>query len=145
MRDKGNYEAADSAYSAALALRRKLLGAAHPKVAATMKGLARVRHDKGDYASAASLFQEALAIERAALGDEHPSVATTLSYLAWLYHDTGDYDAAFEAVQNLGGYGALDEFHSIGVTPVYRGALRIMFHGVGVIDVRRPLAEIDRA
>ena len=56
LHDKGDYDVAEPLYQEALTMRRRLLGEAHPDVAASLKGLAMLRKDRDDYAAAASLY-----------------------------------------------------------------------------------------
>ena len=66
-------------------MRRKLLGAEHPDIAASLHSLAELlRRDAATHKEAEQLYREALAMRRKLLGNEHPDVAFSLSGLGIL-------------------------------------------------------------
>jgi tetratricopeptide (TPR) repeat protein len=91
LRDRGEYEAAESLHSRALAIREKSLGPDHPDVARNLNNLALVYWDRGRYADAEPLYMRALAIWENTLGADHPNVAQSLNNLAIMYRDQGRY------------------------------------------------------
>jgi len=104
----GEYDRADTLYQQALALRRNVLGANHPDVAATMNRWAVLLEDQGEYEQAEALHRKALAMYRAAYGTEHPAIATTLNDLAVVLNQQGKaaeseqlYRAALAQYQRL--------------------------------------------
>jgi tetratricopeptide (TPR) repeat protein len=90
----GDYQKAEAMQRTALALRRKLLGDAHPEVAGSLNRLAAVLLKRGDLPGAEALCREALAMQRKLLGNESPDVATTLNNLAEILWKRGNYAEA---------------------------------------------------
>eukprot|EP00741_Cyanophora_paradoxa_P000031 tig00000057_g29.t1 len=78
----------------ALRLKKKALGAEHPKVALAMQNLAVLLKSQGDYAAARAMYEEALQLLKKALGTEHRDVAMTMQNLAGVLAEQGDYAAA---------------------------------------------------
>ena len=81
-----NYEKAETMFSEALALRKKLWGNEHREVADSLKNLAYVLQTQGKLDEAETMFKATLAMRRKLLGNEHPSVATALNHLASVLH-----------------------------------------------------------
>ena len=94
LNQQGRYEAAEPLFQEALAMRQRLLGAAHPDVATSLNNLANLYYSQRRYAVAEPLLQEALAMQKWLLGPEHPHVATSLNGLAALCYFQGRYEAA---------------------------------------------------
>lgn len=88
------YPQAVALFRDALAIREKVLGAAHPDTATSLNNLALVLQHHGDFAEARPLFERALAIWEKALGPEHPLTATALSNLAYLLQGQGNFTEA---------------------------------------------------
>ena len=78
----------------ALEIRKKVLGEAHPRYAASLANLALVYQSVGDFLRAEPLYRQAIEIERKALGEGHPDYAMSLSNLAKLYHAMGNFSRA---------------------------------------------------
>lgn len=78
---RGDFAGADSAYTEALAIRRRLHPPGHPEVGATLNNLGALRLRAGEDVAAEPLLRESLSIRRAALG-AHMDVAATLNNLA---------------------------------------------------------------
>ena len=91
---QGRYEEAEPLYLEALAMRKQLLGEAHPDVATSLNNLAGLYESQGRYEEAEPLFLEALAMYQQLLGEAHPAVATSLNNLAVLYGFQGRYEEA---------------------------------------------------
>jgi len=86
---QAKYDRAVELAGKALGIARENVGDAHPDVAASLNGLAKLHLAMGDYAEAEQNFTRALAIREEALGPDHPDVAITLGHLSMLYRDTG--------------------------------------------------------
>jgi tetratricopeptide (TPR) repeat protein/predicted Ser/Thr protein kinase len=90
----GLFDLAEPHLRTALELRRALLGAKHPEVAASLDALATLLQAKGEYAPAEVLFRDALKMRREVLGDKHVDVAASLNNLALLLEERGEYAEA---------------------------------------------------
>jgi tetratricopeptide (TPR) repeat protein len=86
---QGRYAEAVPLAQQALAIRERVLGPVHPKVADSLSGVAVVAMEQGRYAEAESLYQRALTIREQALGPQHPDVGFALNNLAYLYKAQG--------------------------------------------------------
>ena len=95
------------------AIRKRILGEAHPDYARILNMLGRMFDDQGDYARAEPLYRQALEIKKNALGASHPDYATGLNILALFYADHGDHARA---------------------EPLYRQALEIKKKALGAGD-----------
>jgi CHAT domain-containing protein/Tfp pilus assembly protein PilF len=91
---RGNHADGESYARRQLEIRRRLLGAEHPAVSASLNDLAVLLADRADYAGAEPLYRESLAMRRKLLGDDHPTVAESLNNLAMLLRDRGDLASA---------------------------------------------------
>ena len=91
---QGRYGDAEPLYLNALAMRKQLLGEAHPAVALSLNNLAGLYKSQGRYGEAEPLFLEALAMRKQLLGEAHPAVAASLNNLAGLYKSQGRYGEA---------------------------------------------------
>lgn len=98
-RNLGDYEASETAFRQALALRKGALGEKHPRYAATLFNLGLLSFDKGDYNAAETYYKQALAIRKEVLGEKHPEYAASLSNLGNLYATRADYTAAEQLYQ----------------------------------------------
>lgn len=77
-----------------LAIRERLLGPDHPKVAQILNHLAIVYTQQERYGEPEPLHLRALAIREKALGPDHPDVGDSLNTLAELYAHQGRYAEA---------------------------------------------------
>jgi eukaryotic-like serine/threonine-protein kinase len=77
----GQYAMAEPILREVLTAQRKLLGVAHPKVAASLTKLASVLRCRGKLGEAETLQREALAMRKKQLGNEHLEVAESLAEL----------------------------------------------------------------
>ncbi len=77
-----------------LAVRKRILGRAHPDYAASLNNLALLYDEMGDYARTEPLYIEARDVLQRVHGAEHPVYATCLNNLAALYNSSGDYARA---------------------------------------------------
>ena len=78
----GQYTNAEAMFRGALAVRKKLLGNEHPKVADSLCRLGGVLYREGKFAEAETLCRQALAMQRKLLGSENKDVADSLNNLA---------------------------------------------------------------
>ena len=92
--NRAEYGEAGPLYQRALAIRKKVLGPKHPRVAQSLNNLARLYYSQGRYAEAERLSKRALAIRKKVLGPEHPRVAESLNNLAVLYGTQSRYAEA---------------------------------------------------
>jgi serine/threonine-protein kinase len=90
----GDWIAADSFATRALALERRWRGPADTILAGSINNVAEVRRVRGDFAAAESLYREALAMRRALLPADHLDIADNLNNLSLLLVQTGHYAAA---------------------------------------------------
>jgi serine/threonine-protein kinase len=74
----GYYDQARMLAERALAIRKRIYGASHPEVAASLNDLADARCFLGDLALSDSLYRAAFTMRQALLGPRHPDNATTL-------------------------------------------------------------------
>jgi tetratricopeptide (TPR) repeat protein len=79
---RGDYEAAEIAFEAALERTQTGLGPEHPKVATCLDNLGMARFRRGDYAGARADFERGLAIVETTKGREHRDVVSGLNNLA---------------------------------------------------------------
>ena len=84
LRGQGRHVAADSLYRHVIAVRRRVIGPAHPALAVSLTQLGELRAERGDVVAAESLFVQALAMRRALLDESHPLIAESLRQLAEL-------------------------------------------------------------
>jgi serine/threonine protein kinase/tetratricopeptide (TPR) repeat protein len=91
---KGDLEAADSAYRAALAIRQRLLDPGHPDVLSSQYNVATNLEDRGNYAAAESLYRVVLQGYRRMYPEGHPDVAITAHSLATDLEAMGRYAEA---------------------------------------------------
>ncbi len=94
LRASGRYGEAERRTREALALRERVLGPAHPDVAALLVNLTDLLYAQGAYAAARPLAERSLEIQEAALGPDHPAVAMALNNLAMLLDAAGDLTGA---------------------------------------------------
>jgi eukaryotic-like serine/threonine-protein kinase len=90
----GDAERAERLQREALAMRRRLYGNVHPRVAQSLNNLSVVYGNTGRYAAAESLQREALSIIRQTKGNDHAMTAAVLSTLASLLDFQGKVEAA---------------------------------------------------
>ena len=79
---RGEYDAAEPVYAAAMAAAEKVFPDGDPQVTESMAGLAELASQRGDFAAAENLYREALTIDRGLHGEVDPDVARTLAGLA---------------------------------------------------------------
>lgn len=77
-------------------LRERMLGEAHPDLAATIKELAVIARMQGDDSLAEQLYLKALGINEAMLGSDHPETANNLNSLAVFYRGIGENERALD-------------------------------------------------
>jgi tetratricopeptide (TPR) repeat protein len=90
----GDLEAAEEAWSNALASASKALGADHPEVGTIKNNLARLKFESGAYAEAETMLREALAIDRSRRSASFDDLAYTLNNLALVRLALGDASEA---------------------------------------------------
>ena len=81
LKAQGKHDAALDHYHKALAIRKKVLGDAHPRVADCLCNIGIVHEAKGDLQSARECWEEALSIRSSALGPDHPETKQTQKWL----------------------------------------------------------------
>ena len=91
---QGEYGKAIPLAERALALKKKIYGEEHPRVALSLNNLALLYFKQGNYAKAEPLLKRSLTIFKKALGKQHPKVATNLNNLGLLYSEQGNYAKA---------------------------------------------------
>ncbi len=91
---KGDRVGARQWWEQSLAIKKRVLGPAHPDVARILNNLGVLLHAEADYVGARSLHERSLQIRVSALGEHHPDVARTKSNLANVYNELGDYEKA---------------------------------------------------
>lgn len=87
-------EEAEQLIHESLALRRKLVGAEHPDIAATLGQLSTLTYDRGQLGEAETLAREALAMARKFLPEDHTEVIGRKSDLAIVLGDRGGFEEA---------------------------------------------------
>ena len=99
------FDRADSLYQQALQVRRAVQGAAHPDLAATLKGLGVVAQNRDETARADSLFQEALGLLGEEAGGRSPLAVELRNLRGYVLHRLRRYAesrASYEAALRLG-------------------------------------------
>jgi len=91
---QGKYKAAIDGFTTALAIRRRILGDNHPKVAGSLNNLGIALAREGRYGEARSAYTEAIAIQSKAFGDNHPLLAETLLSLGDISVKQGEFASA---------------------------------------------------
>ncbi len=93
LRNTGRLEEAEDAFSLALDIETRILGADHPQLALTLSHLAEVARDRGDFDRAIELYRSAIdRIE--SIDPSDPGVAIMGGLLARVLHDDGHYAEA---------------------------------------------------
>ncbi|MDX1946408.1 MAG: CHAT domain-containing tetratricopeptide repeat protein [Pirellulaceae bacterium] len=77
-----------------LAIRKKVLGPAHPILAVTLADLAQLRQESGDWPAAADLWTQVVALRRQTLGEDHLAHAESLNALAIAHDEAEQFDLA---------------------------------------------------
>jgi len=90
----GRYDEADTSLSAALRIRRRVLGDEHVDVADTLSNLGTVKMRMGDYSAAEPFLQEAVATKRKLFGENDVRLTVTLNNLANALNNLGRTDEA---------------------------------------------------
>ena len=78
---QGKYDKAEPLYKESLAIKKKVFGNEHPKVALALNNLAWLLKEQGNAEEAARLGKQALVIFEKVLGPDHPNTQTVRS--AW--------------------------------------------------------------
>ena len=94
--EHGDYDVAETLFTEAIEVKRRLFGMKHPEIALGLNNLALVLHDEGNLKRAEATYRQALEMQRELLGDVHPDVANTLNNLAFVQDDRGDLKGALE-------------------------------------------------
>jgi non-specific serine/threonine protein kinase/serine/threonine-protein kinase len=92
--EKGEFAQADTAYHAALAIRRRLHGAEHADVATTLSAMAAMRLSQGKAAEAESLLVEVVSLNARVRSPDDPRALSDQSNLAVAYYFQGRLAAA---------------------------------------------------
>lgn len=91
---KGEYVKSEPLFQQSLAIREKVFGYDHDKVATSIHNLAVLYMTQGKYSEAAPYFKQSLTIYEKLLGPDHSFVATNLNNLAIIYRAQGKYAEA---------------------------------------------------
>ncbi len=94
---RGRFREAEKACRDSLAIRREVLGDAHPETAESYNNLASCLGDQGKHALALPLFRRALAVFRRSLGEEHQRTALGYNNVAACLEGLGDHPGALSA------------------------------------------------
>ncbi|MEA5449640.1 tetratricopeptide repeat protein [Leptolyngbya sp. CCNP1308] len=78
---QGRYGEAEPLYLEALAMRKHLLGEAHPTVASSLFDFGTLRYNQGHYSEALALLMQAQPIYLATLGPNHPNTRALQSWI----------------------------------------------------------------
>ena len=95
----GKLTEASALHTRALAMREKIFGREHPKVADSLGGLAWVEVERGRFAEAEAYARRALALREKALGPNDPDVAEMIFSLANIQSRAGQHAAAAAGYQ----------------------------------------------
>ena len=95
----GLYPQAQSLYSDAIEIRKRVLGPEHPDTLRSMHGLARPLREQGQYADAEKMQREALNIERRVLGNDSPDTTASADELAIILDSEARYPEAEKLAQ----------------------------------------------
>ena len=95
----GHYDEATVVQRRALAIREKVLGPAHPLVAATHLSLGNPLMQKGDYDGAIAEYRRAFELRVAIYGNDSPFVADALSNMGVALMNAGRLDEGLEPTQ----------------------------------------------
>jgi serine/threonine protein kinase/tetratricopeptide (TPR) repeat protein len=90
----GLYPQAQSLFTNAVDIRRRVLGPERPDTLKSMNSLCRTLWEQGHYAEAEKLQLQTLDIRRRVLGPEHPDTLASTSQLAIILYNEGRYDEA---------------------------------------------------
>ena len=93
-RERGDFAAAETLLTDALARQRRHFGPEHREVANTLGDLGLTLYSRGDFAKATPYFREALDMRRKLLGEDHLDVAEGLDKLGMALGNLGDYKSA---------------------------------------------------
>jgi eukaryotic-like serine/threonine-protein kinase len=95
----GKFERADSLLTAALALRRTVLGSDHPDVARSLVALGILRLKQARHDEAEQLIREGLDLARRRLPAGHPTIASATAALGQVLVERGAYDSATSVLE----------------------------------------------
>ncbi len=95
-RRAGRYAEAEAAAREAVALRRPVLGEAHPLLAESIGSLASIRQERGDLLAALPAAIRAAEVIAAGQGTSHPNYAVAINNLGYLHLEMGDLRTALD-------------------------------------------------
>ena len=101
LQDKAKHADAGKDLLRALEIRERELGPNHPRVAATLNNLGRLRYAEGDYDAAVSRLKRSIQIREDAYGPEHPDLVSTLGNLATAHVATGQFGPAMRGQERI--------------------------------------------
>ena len=90
----GLYPQAQSLFTDAIDIRRRVLGRENPETLQSMSRLSGALREQGHYPEAEKLQRETLDIQRRILGPEHPDTLASISQLAAILYFEGRYSEA---------------------------------------------------
>ena len=104
----GLYPQAQSLFTDAVQIRRRVLGPENPETLRSMNRMSAVLREQGHYPEAEKLERDTLDIQRRILGPEHPDTLASISQLAAILYYEGRYTEAEKLGQQ-----ALESKHRI--------------------------------
>jgi eukaryotic-like serine/threonine-protein kinase len=104
----GLYPQAQSLFTDAVQIRRRVLGPENPETLRSMNRMSAVLREQGHYPEAEKLERDTLDIQRRVLGPEHPDTLASISQLAAILYYEGRYTEAEKLGQQ-----ALESKHRI--------------------------------
>jgi eukaryotic-like serine/threonine-protein kinase len=90
----GLYPQAQSLYTDAIEIRKRVLGPGNPDTLRSMHGLCRLLREQGQFAAAEKLQRETLEVQRRILGNENSDTLVSMGELARDLYNEGRYDEA---------------------------------------------------
>jgi tetratricopeptide (TPR) repeat protein len=93
---QGDYAGAREVQERSLAIKREILGAAHPEYGLTIQNLGNLEAREGKWKEAMELWEQALAVTEAGYGPEHSVVGSLLTNLGSAAEQTGDLEKSIE-------------------------------------------------
>jgi serine/threonine-protein kinase len=99
LRERAQYDKAETLQREVLDIRRETLGAMHPDVAASLNALGLTLTARAKYDEAEKLLRESAAMTRATLGPQHLQVAIVLNNLGQLLRRRASYDESEQVLR----------------------------------------------
>jgi tetratricopeptide (TPR) repeat protein/tRNA A-37 threonylcarbamoyl transferase component Bud32 len=90
----GKYDEAETHFTEALAINRRILGDEHPETLNSINNMGVLLQDQGKYDEAEVYFRKVLESSRHALGDEHRDTLRSINNMGAILNAQGKYDEA---------------------------------------------------